>query len=198
MKKIKKIFLIIREVIWPLLEKKKEKNGRKSKIEIKINNTNLKFAYYLAQKYFDQEEDRNKTIEWKSTILIGILSISMTVLTAFTKFWEFDNTSIYSKIISILAVLFFFLAYSISSIYYAYRVLQRKSFHIIGHTDFIKLGKEETYLKSIIGVYVNITKQNSKLINEKVDYMTMSQEYFIRAVILIFLIAVILVMKSII
>jgi len=200
MKRIQKKFQSIREIFWPLLEEKKENKIKKIKLnDIKINKNNLKLAYTLAQKCFEEEEERNKTIESKSTIFIGILSVAITVLIAFSKFWEVDTTNIYLKLISIFAVvvLFIFLAYAISSIYYAYKVLQRRGFHFIEYPDFIKLGNEEDYLREIIKVYINITKQNGILVNEKVDYMTMSQEYFIRSVIMIFPIAVVLFVKNI-
>ena len=194
----KEYFKKVREFFWPLLEGESTKTNNIILSEIKIEKENLKIAFDLAIKYFNYEEDRNKNIESKSIVFISILGITITLLTAFTNAKLFDFKIVFIRIISIITIilLVLILLYSIRSIYFSCKVLKRKNFKLVGFNDFNINGKEEKYLKKLIVMLINYTNNNSLIINEKVDFMTMSQEYFTRAVVVIFLYSIIMLIKS--
>ncbi len=171
--------------------------GKVDSSDINIDKENLNIAIDLAKQYFNAEEDRNKIIESKSIIYISILGVSIALLaiSISNNLFNFVNTIniVFSSIAITLLLLIFI--YSIRSIFFSYKVLKRRAFDLIGFNDFNIAGKKEKYLKHLILMYINCANKNTLKINEKVDFMVMSQEYFIRAVIVIFLYIILIIIK---
>src|SRR5699024_2632073 len=81
--------------------------------------------------------------------------------------------------------LFIFIIYISRTLWFSLKTLERKSFYTVSVEDFLSQKKEEDYYKELIVRISNKTKKNFNVINEKVDNMTMAQEYFKRAIIVI-------------
>tara|TARA_Y100001968_G_C19373705_1_gene726441 strand:- start:1084 stop:1491 length:408 start_codon:yes stop_codon:yes gene_type:complete len=71
------------------------------------------------------------------------------------------------------------------TIWFALKTLERKAYFSISINDFLISEKEDDYFKRLIVEISNKINQNSIVINEKVDNMTMAQEYFKRAIIVV-------------
>jgi hypothetical protein len=59
--------------------------------------------------------------------------------------------------------------------------LKRREFKVLNSHDITEY--KENYLKEVIAKLINISKENAKTINLRVDFMTMAQEYYQRAII---------------
>lgn len=174
----------IREFFWPLLDPPLEnQNLGVSITEVTIEDENIYTAYELSISYYKEEEDRKKAIESKSTIFIGTLGVTITIILGLAKLLS-DSFSFNNGIL--LTALIIISLYLCRSLWFAIKALERKGYHRLSHNDFISL-KEESYLRSLIVKIINYTNKNSVVINEKVDYMVMAQEYFKRAVVTVFI-----------
>ena len=71
------------------------------------------------------------------------------------------------------------------AVWFAIEVLERKGYHTLGHADFVKNGKPENYKADLASKLINMTINNQKIINSKVNSMVLAHEYFKRAIILI-------------
>jgi len=169
----------IREIFWPLLEPlKKSSPVQISKDDIKLNDEdNLKIAYDWAVKYYENEEKRRSSIEGKSTIFIGTVGFLITILLTITK--DLSSLSGYQSIVSVIAFVIIII-YLCRVVWFAIRALARNHYHAIGLKDFIV--EDDNYRKQLITTLINCAKKNAKAVDLKVDYMTMAQEYFKRAI----------------
>lgn len=174
----------IREFFWPPLDPLP--TNRKKPEEISINDIdvpdeNIETTYSLALSYYKQEEERKSSVESKSTIFIGTLGVTITIILAVAKLlsdsFTFNNSFL-------LTMLVFVSLYLCRSLWFSIKALERKEYHCLNYNDFVT-SKNSSYLKGLIVKLINNTNKNSITINEKVDYMTMAQEYFKRAVVTI-------------
>ena len=81
-------FSKIREFFWPLLEPENSNDDTKEIKEETIlakQPENLKLTLELALKNYDEENERVKTVESKSIIFIGIISLITTILITISK-----------------------------------------------------------------------------------------------------------------
>lgn len=174
----------IRGFFWPLLDPPLEKSHQKVSIaDITIDDMHIDTAYKLAMSSYSEEEDRKKTIESKSTIFIGTLGVVITIILGVSKFVS-EKPSFKNGIL--LTAFVIISLYLCRSLWFSIKALERKGYHRLSHNDFISLTQED-YLKSLIVKIINYTNSNSVVINEKVDYMVMAQEYFKRAIVTIFI-----------
>jgi len=174
----------IREFFWPLLEADKTDKHKSSNVineeDLKITKEeDLKLSYDWAIKFYEGEEKRRSNVEGKSTIFIGTVGFIITILLNITKDLSSSSEPLF----------FNAFAFSIITIYlsrvvwFAIKVLQRRGYHTISPKSFISASGN--FKKNLIVKLVNCTRKNSIVINSKVDYMTMAQEYFKRAIICI-------------
>ena len=184
----------IRELFWPLLEPIEIKYPKQIGIDnITLSETdNLDSAYDWAIKYYESEEKRRSNVEGKSTIFIGTVGFLITILLNITK----DLATATG-----MQVLFNVIAFGVVIIYlcrvvwFAIKTLERSSYHTISSDDFITV--DTNYQKQMIVTLINCTNKNREAVNLKVDYMTMAQEYFKRAICSIGLYAITLIIFAI-
>lgn len=176
----------IREFFWPLLEDEDEPQKIKeiSLDELLINSDNIEKTLEFALSNFEAEESRRASVESKSSLFISTISVITTIIIAVTSILFKDSQS--SGWLSCLIFLLFVLTvYMARTVWFSIKVLERRAYERISHDDFILSHEKDDYLKSIIVSVINKTQVNSITINEKVDYMTMAQEYYKRAIIVV-------------
>lgn len=194
------VFKQLREFFWPLLEKEEPlKFEELTKDKILVDNSFLPEAFRYALDCYNREEERRKGIESKSSLFIGTISVVTSVIlgvaSIFVKENDFDMT------VSILVFLLFILTlYMSRTVWFSIKALERKNYYSISVSDFlIKSAKEEYYIDLIVKI-ANKIERNAITINNKVDNMTMAQEYFKRAIVVValcsFVILILFLSKS--
>ncbi len=177
----------IREFFWPLLEPENSNdNAKEIKGETILTKQpdNLKVALELALRNYDAENERRKTVESKSIIFIGTISLITTVLLTISKdFFLKENIQFNAKSILFIAVIVIYIIYLTRTLWFSVKCLERKAYHTINFSLYNKA--DDKYLMEIIADIATIIVKNHKVINEKVDYMVMAQEYFKRAIIVL-------------
>lgn len=189
----------IREFFWPLLEKDTIKSPENlDPEEIKIHSDQLERTLNLSINCYENENERKKTIEGKSSLFIGTISIITSVIigvtTVLVKSDDFKNS------VLLLAFLLFFLTlYMARTIWFSVKALERKSYNTLTIDDLLINEQKDQYYKKLIAEISNKMRKNSLIINTKVDYMTMAQEYFKRSIIIVviyaFTLLILLVLK---
>lgn len=97
-----------------------------------------------------------------------------------------ESNSDMNVLLAILILLLFVLTiYMSRTIWFSVRVLERSNYHSISATDFMQSGQDDDYYKKIIVEVSNKIARNAQTINDKVDNMTMAQEYFKRAIVVV-------------
>lgn len=175
----------IREFFWPLLEKTSitEKTNLTCD-DININAENIEKGLELSFKIYESELSRSSSIETKSSIFIGTLAVITSILLSITT--TLVNQNEFSMVLLLLVLtLFLLVIYVLRTVWFAIKVLERKGFHTFYHNDILREEKKENYYRVIIASLINKINKNSLLINEKVNWMVMSQEYFKRAIIIL-------------
>lgn len=177
----------IREFIWPLLEPENINEDTKKinskKILIKEPD-NLKVAFELVIKNYDAENERRKSVESKSIIFIGTISLITTILITISKdFFLKENIKYDANSILFIATVIIYIVYLTRTLWFSVKCLERRAYHTINYDLYNK--SDDEYLKCVIAELSTIINKNHKVINEKVDFMVMAQEYFKRAIILL-------------
>jgi len=176
----------IRDFFWPLLEKAEKKQYKDfSSKQIKLRDSNIKIAFELLLKNVEDEKERLKIIESKSATFIWILSISITILFYFSKFIfqpAFEDIYGYAYNSILFLILILILLYSFRSVFFSLQALRRKAYYQTDYQDLVDENNSSEYMKKIMSKTINNLNRNSETINEKVDYLTLSQEYFLRAI----------------
>jgi hypothetical protein len=181
-------FKDIREVFWPILEKSK-KNGFKDYIpdDIIVTDSNLPTAFDLAQKIFEYQEKRLSTVESKSIVFIGTLSVVTGIMISILK--DLKILPLCYSVIFLVAIIYFSTA-----LIFSIKALNRRTYYSIGFEDFND--KSCDYQKKLITKLTNYSRKNSCEIDKKVDFMTMAQEFFQRGVVTVILSSIIIVFKN--
>lgn len=184
-----KIFSYTRELFWPLLEKEDVEPAKVfTSDDIKVHADSLDRTLEFAIKEYQAEEDRIKSIETKSSLFIGTISVITTVLIATTTLLVKEKD--FNQSMAMLALLLSILTiYMARTIWFSVKALERKAFHIFSIEDFVINDQGEEYKKKIIADIASKTKKNAIVINTKVDGMVMAQEYFKRAIVVVFIYA---------
>jgi len=186
--KMRKLLKDIREFFWPLLEKAEESEiHRVSQVDIDLESeVDIKIAFELVQKIFNDEQDRNKTIETKSVVFIGTIGFVVTFIIGITNFLLTGQNVYFNAITAgMVLVAVVLIAYFVRSSWYSIKALARQKFQVLHFDDIIK--GDKNYLREIIAKIINNSNENARIINLRVDYMTMAQEYYKRAVVTLFI-----------
>ncbi|QZT37110.1 hypothetical protein K5X82_18030 [Halosquirtibacter xylanolyticus] len=173
----------IREFFWPLLDPPHRGRIETDYILEDINTEDseeLNFLLDLAQKRYQREDDRLKTVEQKASLFIGIMGIVTTVIlttmTQLSKEVAFDSF----KILSFALLLIFFI-YLIRTLSFSIKTLGRARYYVVDWND-IKTNIGEGYIKKYILLYFEMAEKNKIVINDKVNDMVLAQENFKRAI----------------
>ena len=172
----------IRELLWPLLDPLKESRSKNIDLEdCKFQNEDNSFLLESIEKYSQSEEDRRKAIESKSAIFIGSFGIAVTALFIVAKEIVIgSNLGLFDgAVVTCLAIL---IIYLLRTIWFSIKALERRAYKTVGFPDFLLSDTPDKKRSLIIETY-NSIHANQSVINLKVDYMVMAQEYFKRVVV---------------
>lgn len=180
-----KLFKNIREFFWPLLEKgEAQKIQKLEPNEIKVENKHLEQTLQYAIDFYESESQRKKTVEGKSSLFISIISvITSIILGVTTVLVKVNDFSI--VLLCLIFLLFVLSVYMSRTVWFSLKTLERKAYYSISINDFLIGEKNDDYFKKLISDITNKVRKNSIVINEKVDNMTMAQEYFKRAIVIV-------------
>jgi len=179
------LFKNIREFFYPLLEKGTITQPSCLEVnEITVDSSHLQKTLEYVFDCYNSESDRRKSIEGKASLFIGTISVVTSVVLGVTsilvKESEFDIT------ISALIILLFILTlYMSRTIWFSIQALERKNYYSISVNDFLLNDSNDEYYKKLIAEIANKINRNALTINSKVDSMTMAQEYFKRAIVVV-------------
>ncbi|MBK5261033.1 MAG: hypothetical protein JJE17_00490 [Peptostreptococcaceae bacterium] len=172
----------IREVFWPVLEPLEEIDIKLLKKE-DINNNDFPTMIKYVEKYKDSENERNKQVETKAALFIGSFGVATAVLLSLIKDIVY-NDAIDKNILTflIVSIICITIIYLCKSIWYSIKALERRNYNTFGFPSFLYTDSTVNNPKIIETQYNQILK-NQPVINLKVDYMVMAQEYFKRVII---------------
>lgn len=175
----------IREFFWPLMERKGKKEPRSlHPNQINIDSSKLEKTLEYTIGYFESESERKRSVENKSSIFISIISVATAVILGVTSLLVKDSE--FNLLLFLLIILLLILTvYMVRTIWFSLKAMERKAFHVISIEDFLIEDSGDKYYKALIAEITNKVRKNSLVINEKVNNMTMAQEYFKRAIVVI-------------
>jgi len=180
----------IREFFWPLLEgeakhyqitpEKIQEALKEEKDKEKINE-----LLALSKAIYEREENRKSTVEAKATTLLGATGLTITLIVSFGKslFFEFEKLGALTA--SAFAVFFIItLLYFWRTITYSLRAISTSGYETMmpGEIIEVKETNEEEYKKKMAELILDKAAKNYPNTNVKVDWMTMSLEYFKRGI----------------
>lgn len=185
---MKKALINIREFFWPLLEKDFQEELAAPILEesagLNIADENLEEAFKLKSKIFENEEERRKSIESKAALFIGTVSVASTLVVAtnalITGNQEFSFPLKVSVVISFILSL-----YAVRTVWFSIKALERGAYSVLDFNDINVKGTKYQYYSHLIKEIQKKVIRNQKKINEKVDYFTLAQEYYKRAIVII-------------
>lgn len=189
----------VREFFWPLLEQDEpvsadHPNDDQSPPVITdepvflIEEENLDKAFELISKFADSEEDRRKGIESKATLFLSTISIATTLIVAANTILN-GNTEKSWPVIASVAISFLLTVYASRTVWFSVKALERGNYSVLGFSDLNEGGDKAAYKKHLILKIQSIAGSNYKTINDKVSFVTMAQEYYKRAIVIICLYA---------
>ncbi len=171
------------DFFWPILEKDNINIPKKKhKVDdVVVASDSIQSAYDLAHRYFDIEEKRLSTVESKSIVFVGTLSVITGIIVSLLK--DLSNLPFYYTIIFVISLIYFCRA-----LIFSIKALKRGTYYSIGFKDLnINETTNTDYLKKMIVALSDFAENNSITINHKVDMMTMAQAYFVRGIITVLL-----------
>ncbi len=191
----RKFLKTIREIIWPLLEPLENSAPEEiNEADSKWNDDEVDLILNYIEKYQESEEERRRTVESKSIIFIGTFGIATVLLTNLVHQLILTDGVTFSFFkLFILGLITLAIVYLCRAVWFSVRVLERKGYHAIKFPKFILSDSIDKKRRIAIEKYNNI-KKDQDIINLKVDYMTMTQEYFKRAIIVIGLFSIIILL----
>lgn len=187
-----------REWFWPLLEKSDntESTSPDTVPEILIEDDNLDAAFKLESDIAQAEEDRRKSIETKAALLLSTISVASSIVVAantlVTVNKEFSLLGKISVFISFLLTI-----YAARTVWFAIKALERGSYHVLSFKDINVGGNKIHYTKAIIRKLQKQIVSNESAINSKVDWLTLSQEYYKRCLVIISIYAFVILSYSV-
>lgn len=204
-----KVYHEIRDFLWPRLEGEpiKPKPHSASQILKQLQNETdpgkITRLLEISKEMFENDEKRRATVESKATTLLGATGFTITLIVSFGKplFFDLTNSSSDIEVSTAYTFSFFFLLsilYFSRTIYFSLKSLSRKGFSTLSHKDVVGMQglSSVEYDKKIAATILANTGNNYPIVNEKVDWMVMSQEYFKRGVFSIILVALLLSTKA--
>lgn len=181
--------LLITFFPWIEYNKPKKEVKQFSVDDVKISEDNIDLAINIATNTFNNEDSRYDTIATKSAVYAGIVAVILLFVT-----YSFSTINSKSAFLIILLSTLS-LIYSLVCLYFQNKVNDRTSYERLGASDI--LIEDKDYKKKILVQILNATNKNKAVINKKVDYMLLSQAYFIRSIICIILIVAIIILRTI-
>ena len=151
-----------------------------------ISSENVDASLEFAKLMYQLQKERVATIESKSSVFVAFFGAVIAVLAFLLK--DVVMSESYGELGSLLllggAVM---IIYILQVMRYSIKAMERQSYHSLDEADFLNISKSESVIKII-----NKVKSNYDVINEKVDHMTMAQEFVKRLLCIVTIIAVLM------
>lgn len=171
------------EWFFPSIPKgEEEKEQRKIKAdEIQGDINALKLKSDITYRGYQEEFERMRTTEGKASMFIGTTGFLATIVVGVTTLLVSEQQIgiLILFLIGITGILTFYMARTIS---YSVKAMRRQTFTSIDPASVTRNADEEAQLKENIADYINASKKNAYVINRKVEFSFMAQQYFKRAV----------------
>jgi len=178
-------WLKIREFFWPILEPiEVDSEALPPDDKIVIDEDNLDQAFELINKYAEGEEERRKGIESKATLFLSTISIATSLIVASSALL-LGNTDKSWPVVATMFLSFILTLYACTTVWFSIKALERGHYVVVGFNDLNFAGDKIAYKKHLILTIKKKTTFNYKTINEKVDNLTMAQQYYKRAIVVI-------------
>ena len=180
--KILKFVVGIREFFWPLLEKQTKFYSPKTFFpkEILVNSENLEVYHQMILKSFEDEHERSMIVERKASLFVGFIGIVTTLAIAATTILIERESGIEKLLLSIILTIL--MIYLVRTLWFSIKTLERRGYAILSLEDYELKGDKEEFYKKLICQILNATYKNTDVINKKVNFMVMAQEYFKRVI----------------
>jgi hypothetical protein len=182
---LKKLFIDIREFFWPLLESEKKKkalSNTEPNIFIHIADENLDKAFELKLKIFENEDERRKGVESKAALFISTISVVSSIVVAANSL--IIGNKDYNLAVKVSVTVSFILSlYAARAVWFSVKALERGTYHVVDFSDINLRGKKNEYLKLLMKRLSQKMQKNYAVINKKVDYLTLAQAYYKRAIV---------------
>jgi hypothetical protein len=180
----------IREFFWPMLDPMEPENtqqvadiSRVEDIEIHIEEHNLKVAFDLKIKLTDNEEERRKGVEGKAALLLSSISLATSLVVGANSLIGGERFSICKIFLN--AISFVLCLYTVMTVWYSMKCLERGKFLVISFDDINVNGNSSAYYKGLLKRLNENFKKNHQTVNVKVDSMVMAQEFYKRSIVVI-------------
>lgn len=181
---LKYILKYIREIFWPLLEGDAPPPRKELSIsDLNVEDEKLEYVLDKALKEHESEMERKKTVESKSSLFVGIIGIITAVILGITASFVQSEGFDFCDYVGLITFLFVITVYMARTAWFSLKALETRGYEVISVQDFLISDSGSEYYRNVITEIVNKIRENSSTINEKVDYMTMAQEYFKRALV---------------
>lgn len=193
-KKIKSI----REFFWPILDTLETCDFiAKDLTDCKFTDSEIDLELKYIEDYKNSEDNRRKEVESKATIFIGTFGVATTVLINLAKDFIL-NTNMKISFLNLIVIVLISctVIYLCQAIHFAIKALKRRNYSSIAFPKYMFTECEDKKKRLLIDQYNCVTK-NREQINIKVDYVTMAQDYFIRAILIVAIITIMLLVKYI-
>lgn len=190
------------DFLWPMLgpkdDAKQPEDGAK-----KSNNITEKDCKFIDQENIDQaieialyctknENERRTSVENKAAMLIGSFSLAVTILISLIKDFilHIDEYPIFLVSVVVVSICIV-IVYLCRAALYAIDALARKGYKTLDISQFLYSGNPK-YKEELFIILKNNLTENYICVNQKVDSMTMAQEFFKCAVRMVFILAILL------
>lgn len=184
---LNKIIYNGREFIWPLLEHEPKNSAPPAPVpafELLVESENLDQFLSLTTKMSESEDDRRKGIESKASLFISTISVATSIVVAANAMVVSGKNYGFAIAISVL-ISFILSIYAARTVWFAVKALERGNYSVLGVSEINFKGNKEQYQKHLIDCLIKNRKNNLQTVNSKVDSVTMAQEYYKRAIIMI-------------
>jgi hypothetical protein len=183
---LKKLLINIREFLWPILEGPidTDRDSEPKDIDLVISDENLEEAFKQQLRIYDSEEERRKGIETKASLFISTISVATSIVVAANALVT-GNQVLNLPIKASVIITFILSLYAVRTVWFSIKALERGSYYVLGIDDINVRGVKPQFYKHLIRSLQTKTLKNQPQINSKVDYFTLAQEYYKRAIILI-------------
>lgn len=184
-----KVLSFIRELFWPKLEGIPANYTHQIDCPQINDDGDKKTVLNLSLKMYDEQRERIKSIESKSVIFIGLFSSIIAIMSFVIKDY-IGNSSLLDITITICFSII--IIYACKVMMFAIKALERKSYTTINEKTF--LDNDDNHIVQNI---INSIKKNYNAINQKVDNMTMAQEFIKRIIAIFTILACLMIIVSV-
>jgi hypothetical protein len=199
-KKLKNIV----EFFWPYYDpltekqiidrKNREEEFSRKNVETKLEDVKDKikidFMLEQAEKLFMDEDKRVESVERKCAIIIGFSGVAIMLSFGFIE-TLFGEPSMSNINIALLFLMFLIVnIHLITALIHSVGGLRKRNYERFNEEDFLNLAEAADPKKQLAALYIECRVKNFRAINLKVDSMHLATQFFKRALIAAFVVAV--------